>query len=144
MSKIIIYTDGSFTPKCIGYSGWAFIVLDSNEEEIIHKDFGKIECESRNIDGECYAVIKALEWITKNIEDKYKTIKIFYDYEGIHKWISGEWKTNKKVSINYRSIVNEFIHQLYPTNIEWIKVKSHSNNKWNDEVDKLCKKSLII
>lgn len=141
--NIQIYTDGSYLPQYPGYSGWGFIILD-DDENIIHKDCGNVVCESRNIDGECHAVINALVYVCNNLETQFKelvNIKIFYDYIGLEKWKSGEWKTNKIVSINYAINIKRLLTILHKnfTEVEWVKVKSHSGNLWNDQVDRLCK-----
>ena len=99
-----IYTDGSYLPKFKEYSGWAYLITNQIENKIIYEDFGKIICESRNIDGECQAIIEALNCVSNNVKilNNIDCIKIYYDYIGLHKWITGEWKTNKNVSINYK------------------------------------------
>lgn len=134
-----IYTDGSYLPKYPNYSGWGYVILDS-DENIVHSDYGKILCESRNIDGECHAVTSSLKYICKKLNSN-TTIYVYYDYIGIQKWADGEWKTNKNVSIVYKSIIDN-LKQNYTINLLWNKVKSHSGNKWNDYVDKLCKMGL--
>lgn len=138
-----IYTDGSYTPKIPNYCGWGYVIVN-DDDQIINENKGKIECESRQIDGECNAVIQALEYINKNIDLNIQIITIFYDYNGVHKWMSGEWKTNKNVSINYKTNVNLIISKLLKRNIkiEWVKVKAHSGNRWNDYADELCKNGL--
>lgn len=137
--ELKVYCDGSYLPKYPKYSGWGYYILD--DDDVLHYDCGKVECESRNIDGECHAVVSALKHIYRNYED-VKNISVYYDYIGIQKWADGEWKTNKNVSINYKKNIDKIKKRLNNTNIIWIKVKSHSGNTWNDAVDLLCKKGL--
>lgn len=138
MEDISIYSDGSYTPKFPDLSGWAYVIIN-NDEQIIHHENGNVKCESRNIDGECIAIINALKYINNNLTTFHNNniINIYYDYIGLEKWAKHEWKTNKNVSITFQKQYDE-LNKKINKKINWIKVKSHSGNKWNDYVDKLC------
>ena len=71
----------------------------------------------------------------------YKDLLIYYDYEGIEKWCSGEWKANKEGTIYYRQFCIEAMKKI---NISFKKVKAHSGNKYNDMADKLAKQAVFI
>ena len=75
------------------------------------------------------------------IDKGYKDLLIYYDYEGIEKWCSGEWKANKEGTIYYRQFCIEAMKKI---NISFKKVKAHSGNKYNDMADKLAKQAVFI
>ncbi len=89
----------------------------------------------RQIGGELKGVIQAICYARR----VKRPAKIHYDYKGIYWWVAdgfGEvaWKTNKVWTEQYREFVlknKEHIHS-------WVKVKGHSGDKWNEEVDKLA------
>ena len=56
----------------------------------------------RNVAGELAGVISALNWAKDN---DITEVIIFYDYEGIEKWITGEWKTKKENTILYKKFI---------------------------------------
>lgn len=131
---VIIYTDGSYREN-IGI-GWAYIIT-SEDEEVIHSQSGCINnkeaFKSRQIAGECAAVMNALCWCKEN---KVKAI-IYHDYIGVEKWATGEWKANKYVSQKYKDFIYNHKQQIK----KFIHVKAHSGNRLNDLVDSLAKKA---
>ena len=63
-------------------------------------------------------------------------LDLYYDYEGIEKWCTGEWKTNKRGTIDYKEYYNSVKDVL---DVRFIKVKGHSGDKYNDMADSLAK-----
>lgn len=138
---LLVYVDGSFFNNKTGYGG----VILTEDEKIIYQFSGEIEDENikkmKQVGGEIEAVIFALKWIKENIENyKDYCIKIYYDYEGLNKWINGEWKTKNIYTYNYKNEIINILNEKI--NIEWIKVKSHSKDKWNNYADILAKKAI--
>lgn len=135
---INVYVDGSYN-KNTKYSGWAYLIENNN---IIEKNNGKVfdKWGSRNVTGELIAVTEALE---KLITLYSIEINIYYDYLGIEMWANGKWKANKTVPFWYKNKINA-MKELYNWKINFIKVKSHSGNKYNDIVDKLARKACSV
>ena len=76
-----------------------------------------------------------------------KKITIFYDYEGIEKWATGEWTARKDVAIDYKKRVQRHLMLLrYEHKIEIIftKVKAHSGEEFNEKVDRLAKSACNV
>ena len=137
-SESYAYVDGAFNKykKIYGYGG--FIIYKG--EKYIIKGNGNDPnlVEMKNVAGE----IKATEeTIKKAIELGIKSIDIFYDYEGIHRWATGEWKTNKYGTKKYYEFYQEIKSKI---NVNFHKVKAHSDVKGNDEADKIAKESCFI
>jgi len=128
-----IYIDGSFLKNKISY---ASVVVKN--DKIIHKESGKLDKKynkHRQVGGELYAAKVAVEWCKKN--EIYDVI-IFYDYTGIEKWANNKWKTNTSLTQSYKEYMSKI-----ETNIKWIKIKSHSGDKWNEYVDQLAKDEIL-
>ena len=64
---------------------------------------------------------------------------LYFDYEGIEKWCTGVWKTNKTGTIDYKKYYDSIKDKL---NVKFVKVKAHSGDKYNEEADKLAKKAI--
>lgn len=92
----------------------------------------------RNVAGEIMGAQAAMSYAVKQ---GCKKLMIYYDYEGIQKWCSGEWKANKDGTKAYRAFYEEKKKVLQ---MKFIKVKGHSNDKYNDMADMLAKSALGI
>lgn len=132
------YIDGSFDQSTNKYSfGGALIV---NGECIEFKRaFGPDEySEYRNVAGE----IRGASYIINYCYTRgLKRLHIFYDYIGIEKWYKGEWKANTNIAIKYQEFAMGIKNKI---EVIFHKVKSHTNNKYNDLADRLAKEALDI
>lgn len=128
----IYYVDGSFMNDIIG---WGFLYVKHNE--VIAKMCGGIKPvegkTSRNITGELEATKMA---VRHAITDGLKEIYIVNDYQGISSYVTGAWKPKTDESREYTDWMNNVKDRI---KINFIKVKGHSNNKFNDIVDELAK-----
>lgn len=136
--EVTAYTDGSYNVKTKRFSLGA--VLFHNGETLTYSEaFSDEEMASmRNVAGELKAALYAMEYC---IQNHASSLEICYDYEGVEKWCTGEWKANKEWTVNYREYYNSIKDKL---NITFTKIKGHSGNKYNDMADKLAKEALGI
>lgn len=137
---IKIYTDGSYVEEDCPRVGWGYVILD-DMDNIVHEDCGLITTDfvhSRNVTGEIKAVIKALIYCEENCIDE---VTIYHDYTGLKHWVTKkddgkyEWQAKNELTLGYRVFV-----ESSPVKINFVKVKGHSKDKWNDYVDELAKK----
>ena len=75
------------------------------------------------------------------VDHNIPEITIYHDYEGIAKWCTGAWKATKPGTIAYQSFYREITQKV---KVHFIKVKGHSNDKYNDMADQLAKSALGI
>lgn len=139
MGKLVAFTDGSYDDKKNMYGAGTLIFVPGDSIEPFNI-YGAGDTEeflpSKNVAGEIMAVINAIDYAVNN---NYAEISIFHDYEGISKWATGEWSTNKPCSIYYQEYIRKMSSEI---NIEFIKVEGHSNNKYNDMADRLAKTAI--
>jgi ribonuclease HI len=125
-----IYVDGSFIN---GSTGYGAVVL--KEGKVVAELSGLVDSSlvnaSRQVAGELMAVKEALKWC---LERSISEVWIYYDYFGIEKWATREWKTNLPLTTEYARYISSC-----QIKIHWRKVSSHSGNRWNDRADLLAK-----
>lgn len=132
------YIDGSFDAKsgCYSFGG---VLLIGKDTYSFNKKYEADEYSSaRNVAGEIKGAGFIIQYcINRNI----KELNIFYDYEGIEKWFTGEWKASSLIAKTYVDFINKIRNEI---KINFIKVKSHSNDVYNDQADLLAKEALGI
>lgn len=129
---VIAYVDGSFNlPEKI-YGSGVVLIKDGNEE-CFKKSYSDSFYTHRNVAGE----VKASELaINLAIEKGYKKIIIYHDYQGIKSWADEDWKTNNELTKSYKTFIDSKRNEI---EIGFVKVKGHSNDKYNDLADRLAK-----
>jgi ribonuclease HI len=130
-----IYVDGS---RCNNSTGYAFAAV--KDHRVVHEHAGIVgesdTAESAQIAGELRAATEALEWCrAQGIGE----IELHYDYAGIEKWASGEWKANHPVSQAYAAFFRS-----NSIRVKWVKVAAHSGDRWNSHVDKLARQACAV
>lgn len=131
MSTIEIYTDGS----CLGNpgpGGWAaLIIIEGHEKEIAGH-----EKDTTNNRMEMMAIIKALEYLHKNLNQSTLTksqINIYSDSNLIMQTLNLGWK--RKANTDLWAQLDKLRTWL---NIKWQWVKAHHTNKHNNRADRLA------
>lgn len=136
---VVAFCDGSYDDKLKRYSYGVLIIYDNfKESELYGYSNNPKYLSSRNIIGEILGVINALDWAVSN---GYPKIKVYYDYEGLEKWISGEWKAESETAKMFVHIYKNKYADIIQ--LEFEKTKGHSNNKFNDRADELAKIALV-
>lgn len=138
--QVIAFVDGSYSSNADGKEKYGFgAILVTNETEFsLFKAYVNSEyMNSRNIAGEIEAVKQSILWA---IDNKKKEIVIYYDYEGIEKWATKDWKANNKLTKGYSKFYDEKSKLL---KIGFSHVKAHSGITYNERVDELAKRSLL-
>lgn len=136
-TNIKAYVDGSFNgkTKTCGYG----LVIIKEGMEIEKSGSCKEYSDHRNVTGEIIASMKAMEY---GLKEGVPEISIYYDYEGIRSWALGLWKTNKELTQKYKKYYDDNVRDKLKVN--FIKVKAHSGNKYNEIADSLAKKACGI
>ena len=135
---VIAYVDGSYKEETNEYSFGVVLLIDG-KEYYFKKSFPEDELSSmRNVAGE----IKGAGFIILYCLNRgINKLTIYHDYEGISKWYQNEWKANLFGTKKYQEFANEVKGQI---DVSFDKVKSHSNDHYNDMADRLAKEALGI
>ena len=142
------YTDGAFSSKT-EMGGWAAVCVEDGN--VIDTQSG-YEPYSTNNRMELTAFLSALE-NADTIETGNTKVTIYTDSAYIAncfnqnwyvKWMSNGWRTSDKQDVKnqdlWRRIVALYIKLKNRFELEVLKVKSHSSNKWNNYVDLLAQR----
>lgn len=136
---LVAFTDGSYDKELNRYSyGVAIILPDGTEQDICGYGSNKEYIDSDNIIGEIFGVINAVDWAISN---GYEKIKIYHDYEGLSKWLTGEWNAKAKASQMFVSLYKTKFEDFVKA--EFVKVPGHSNVIYNEKADRLAKSALM-
>lgn len=138
-NRVEAYVDGSYEHLIREY-GSGVVILKNNNVEKTYSIKGKKESlvGMRNVAGEIEAAKVAMNYC---LENGIKNLTLYFDYEGIEKWCTGVWKTNKEGTIEYKKFYDSIKSKL---DVEFVKVKAHSGDKYNEEADKLAKAAIGI
>ena len=136
LDYVKVYVDGTFYNNMYG---GGYVVMDP-QDKIIYQDCGiginDAELLSmRNISGEMTAAMRATSWVDTHVGRGI----IVHDYIGLSKWVTGEWKTNKKYTQMYSKYMKPF-YTLDIIKFEW--VKGHTNVVGNEIADRLAKEAV--
>lgn len=136
---LIAYVDGSYNIKTKEY-GYGCVLIEGQKiiEKLQGKDHQQDDQTMRNVAGEIAGAKKAVEYA---IAHHYPLICLYYDYEGIEKWATKQWKANKKGTQSYQQFMQECQSKI---KICFMKVLAHSGDVYNDMADALAKKAVGI
>ena len=127
------YVDGSYNIATKEF-GYGVVMFHNGEELHMSKSFSDAEMASmRNVAGEIFGSMAAMEYA---VNHGITNLSIYYDYMGISKWCTGEWKTNKEGTKAYKAYFDSLKDKII---IHFQKVKGHSGDEYNDLADELAK-----
>lgn len=136
--RLVVYVDGSFDVNLQKYSFGCVILLEDGR--IIKRSGNGDEPELlaiRNVAGEMHGAMYAVQWA---FENGYSSVVLHYDYEGIEKWATGVWSARNPHTRKYAAFMKQMQEKM---EVIFQKVKAHSGDFYNEQVDKLAKKALI-
>ncbi len=133
----VAYVDGSYNIATKEFSYGVVMFHDGKELHFSQKVDDRELAEMRNVAGEIKGSECAMRYA---VENGCEILVIYHDYEGISKWCTGAWKANKPGTIAYKKYYEEVSSKL---KVEFIKVKGHSGDRFNDVADELAKKAIF-
>lgn len=139
MVELKVYVDGSYMKEqCKG----GYVVLKGDDPILARKVLVKIQkyTSGRNVTGELFAAFTAIADISATVgENMPIKVVIYHDYKGIADFVTGAQVPSKDMPIYYTKMVNSILAVYKKLDLHFVKVKGHSNNKWNDIADTIAK-----
>ena len=148
-----VYTDGACSGNP-GPAGWAVVIIPENKMALSTSGYLASATNNRV---ELLAILRALKILNnkeKIIPNKKYTINIYSDSayclnpineNWINSWEKKGWKTKSYTPVKNADLWMELYEILKTTryNINFIKVKGHTGNKYNEEADRLAKEAIV-
>lgn len=132
----VAYVDGSYDSSRNAFSYGMVLFYQKEELHFSEKYIGGSLAEMHNVAGEIKGAEAAMRYC---LEHGIPSITIYHDYEGIAKWCNGEWQAKKPGTMAYAEYYRKVCGKL---RIEFVKVKGHSGDTYNDLADRLAKEAL--
>ncbi|MDE0581332.1 MAG: ribonuclease HI [bacterium] len=128
----VVYTDGACRGNP-GPGGWAWVVPNGQSAS-----GGAPQTTNQRM--ELNAVLEAVRSVEGALEvfsDSTYVVNCFRDrwWEG---WIRRGWRNSQKKPVANRDLWEPLIELVLARDIEFVWVKGHSGNRWNDEADRLA------
>ncbi|QSZ26417.1 ribonuclease HI [Aceticella autotrophica] len=132
-----IYTDGACSGNP-GPGGWGAILI----YEGIKKEISGYEENTTNNRMELTAAIKALSMLKKpcnvNLYSDSSYLVNAFNQGWIAKWQKKNWVKSDKTPVENQDLWNKLLELTSIHNVNWIKVKGHADNEYNNKCDKLA------
>lgn len=134
---LLAYVDGSYEDSLKKYAfGCVFLLPDGH----IYVQFGSGDREEslqhRNVTGEMLGAMYAVKVAMVN---GYRGVELCYDYQGIEKWVTGEWRSKTELTGKYAAAMRDWGRAI---EIKFRKVTAHSNVRYNELADRQAKRGL--
>jgi len=138
MSKFVAYTDGSYDMDT-HYGASSVVILDASETTPLFQRAAAryIQSESKaqfSQEQELGACIRAVRSVPVGSELTIKT-----DSQYCVKVLGGEWEAHANLGLI--DTYNADKRQRH-IRVNFVKVKGHSGNKWNELADELCRQAV--
>lgn len=132
----VAYVDGSYDKSSKRFASGVVFFWKGEELHFSEAFEDPDLAEMRNVAGEIRAAQIAMQY---SVDHQIPMLRIYHDYEGIAKWCTGEWQAKKEGTRDYRAFYQSLKDQLQ---VEFVKVKGHSGDQYNDLADALAKAAL--
>ena len=137
MKEVTIYTDGACSGNP-GPGGYAAILIYNG----IEKEISGGAKDTTNNKMELLAVIKGLEMLKEKCKVKIYSDSAYVVNSVINGWLtswkSNGWKKTDKSEVKNVDLWEKLLENMANHEIEFIKVKGHSTNVYNNRCDKLA------
>ena len=138
MEKVVIYTDGACSGNP-GPGGWGAILMYKG----VKKEISGGNKQTTNNIMELTAVIEGLKMLKFPCEvDLYSDsayVVNAFEQKWIFGWLKNNWKTAGKDPVKNKELWQELYSLTKIHTVNFIKVKGHSDNEFNNRCDELAR-----
>ena len=138
MEKVVIYTDGACSGNP-GPGGWGAILMYKG----VKKEISGGNKQTTNNIMELTAVIEGLKMLKFPCEvDLYSDsayVVNAFEQKWIFGWLKNNWKTAGKDPVKNKELWQELYSLTKIHTVNFIKVKGHSDNEFNNRSDELAR-----
>ena len=136
--EVIIYTDGACSGNP-GPGGWGAVMMFGDTT----KEFSGGERLTTNNRMEMMGAIEALSRLTRPCKVRLHSDSAYVinclTQRWYEKWMRNGWVNSKKEPVENRDLWERLLELDDKHQIEWIKVKGHADDRWNNRCDELAR-----
>ena len=141
MKSVDIYTDGACSGNP-GKGGWAAILIYNGVEKVING----AAPDTTNNRMELLAIIEGLRALKEPCKVKLYSDSA-YSLDAFNKgwlveWKKNNWRTASKQEVKNVDLWRALLIEVEKHEIEWIKVKGHADNEYNNRCDQLARDAI--
>lgn len=137
MKEITIYTDGACSGNP-GPGGWGAILMYNG----VQKEISGAQKDTTNNIMEITAVLESLKLLKEECNVKIYSDSAYvvnaFNQSWIYNWKKNNWKTASKSPVKNQELWKELYELTQKHKVEFIKVKGHSDNEFNNRCDFLA------
>jgi ribonuclease HI len=137
IKKVDVYTDGACSGNP-GPGGWGAILVYNGQE----KELSGFQAETTNNRMELFAAIQGLSALKESCEVKLYSDSSYlvnaFEQRWIDSWQRQNWKTSAKAEVANQDLWRLLLIQTGRHRLQFIKVKGHADNEYNNRCDKLA------
>ncbi len=141
MEEVIIYTDGACSGNP-GPGGWGALLMYKGTKKEIS---GGKENTTNNV-MELTAVIEGLKLLKYPCKVKLYSDSAYvvngFNQKWIYGWIKNGWKNSSKEPVKNKELWQELYNLTKVHEVEFIKVKGHADNEYNNRCDELARNAI--
>jgi ribonuclease HI len=138
LKEVIVYTDGACSHNP-GPGGWAAVLMYKEH----HKEISGGEEVTTNNRMELTAVIEALSRLKEPCRVKVHSDSAYIvncmQQKWYEKWAKNGWMTSGKKPVENQDLWKKLLALMEKHDVEFVKVKGHSNVTWNNRCDELAR-----
>ncbi len=137
MKTVDIYTDGACSGNP-GKGGFCAILLYAGAEKVVSGS----EDSTTNNRMELLAVIKGLQALKEkcnvNLYSDSRYVIDAFNEKWLESWVNNGWRTAGKKEVKNVDLWQQLLELTSKHNVNFIKVKGHSDNEFNNRCDKIA------
>lgn len=135
--EVTVYTDGACRGNP-GPGGWAAVLMYGD----VLREISGGEPHTTNNRMELMAAIQALEAMKEPVHVHLHTDSAYlvncFRERWHERWARNGWVSSKKQPVENRDLWERLLAQTRRHTVDFIKVKGHSTDKWNNRCDELA------
>ncbi|NLM69398.1 MAG: ribonuclease HI [Firmicutes bacterium] len=143
--RIEVYTDGACTNNP-GPGGWGVVIIYQDRIREVIEEYSGYVPNTTNQRMELTAAIEALKRLKTGSKVNLYSDSAYLVNAFLQDWFSGwlkrGWKNAKNQPVSNRDLWEELLALAEKHEINWIKVKGHSDNHWNNRCDQLARAAI--
>lgn len=137
MKEVTIYTDGACSGNP-GIGGWGAVLIYNGAE----KQISGYDKQTTNNRMEMFAVIQALRCLKVKcmcyIHSDSQYVVDAFEKKWLESWQNNNWRTAGKSEVKNVDLWKALLYEVNKHSVKFIKVKGHSDDKYNNICDALA------